>query len=304
MMRRFLFIASVLLAACRPAGHARADASLPAALRDVRFDQRLNEQVPLDIPLVDEQGRPVKLGDYFGEKPVILVLAYYRCPMLCTMVLNGLVRGLLDVRFEPNRDFQIVTVSFDARETPRQAAAKKKTYIDRYGRNGAAAGWHFLTGPQSSIDRLTKSVGFHYKYDPQRDEFAHASGIMVLTPHGKISHYFYDVQYSGRDLRLSLVEASEGKIGSPVDQVLLYCFHYDPKQGKYGPTIMALVRAGGVFTLFGLGVLIAWVSRRTRLQSRGDAAFNDSTEDSFPADVEPLYAHGNYPASAAEERLP
>jgi protein SCO1/2 len=238
-----------------------ADTQLPPSLRGVRFDQRLNEQVPLDIPLVDESGHAVTLGDYFNDKPVILVLAYYRCPMLCTMVLNGLVRGLLDVPFSPEQDFRIVTVSFDARETPEQAAAKKKTYIERYGRKGAAAGWHFLTGPQSSIDRLTEAVGFQYVYDRQRDEFAHAAGIMVLTPQGKISHYLYDVQYSGRDLRLALVEASQGKIGSPVDQILLYCFHYDPNQGKYGPQIMTMVRAGGALTLVGLGLFFAWVRR-------------------------------------------
>jgi protein SCO1/2 len=304
MMRCLLLIACLSLAVSRPPTQARADTSLPAALRDVSFDQRLNEQVPLDIPLVDEAGRPVTLGNYFGDRPVILVLAYYRCPMLCSMVLNGLVRGLLDVPFEPDRDFQIVTVSFDARETPRQAQEKKKTYVDRYGRKGAAAGWHFLTGPQASIDRLTESVGFRYKYDPQRDEFAHASGIMVLTPQGRISHYFYDVQYSGRDLRLALVEASQGKIGSPVDQVLLYCFHYDPNQGKYGPTIMTLVRAGGVLTLIGMGVLIVWARRRTRPEPLGGAALEDAAEDSVQSEWNPGLASDDHHSSGSEERRP
>jgi protein SCO1/2 len=165
MLRRFL-LAEITLVASLMAVAVRADSPLPAALRDVRFEQRLDEQLPLDIPFQDEQDRQVKLGDYFGDKPVILVLAYYRCPMLCTMVLNGLVRGLLDVRFEPGRDFEIVTVSFDARETPQLAAEKKKTYVERYGRKGADAGWHFLTGSQASIDRLTEAVGFQYKYDP------------------------------------------------------------------------------------------------------------------------------------------
>jgi protein SCO1/2 len=279
MLRRFL-LAEITLVASLMAVAVRADSPLPAALRDVRFEQRLDEQLPLDIPFQDEQDRQVKLGDYFGDKPVILVLAYYRCPMLCTMVLNGLVRGLLDVRFEPGRDFEIVTVSFDARETPRLAAEKKKTYVERYGRKGADAGWHFLTGSQASIDRLTEAVGFQYKYYPQRDQFAHASGIMVLSPQGRISHYLYDVKYSGRDLRLSLVEASQGKIGSPVDQVLLYCFHYDPSQGKYGTTIMGFVRAGGVLTLVGLGALITWVGRRTRnkLHEGSDANAGPSGE--------------------------
>jgi protein SCO1/2 len=273
MTRRHWLIAGIALSACWPVCLALADSELPQALREVRFDQRLDEQVPLDIPLVDEAGHPVKLGDYFSDKPVILVLAYYRCPMLCTMVLNGLVKGLLDVPFRPEQDFRIVTVSFDASETPQQATAKKKTYVDRFGREGAAAGWHFLTGPQQSIDRLTEAVGFHYSYDAASDQFAHASGIMILTPQGRISRYLYDVQYPGRDLRMALVEASQGKIGSPVDQVLLYCFHYDPSQGKYGPAVMALVRAGGVLTLVCLGLFIAWVRRRGRMvRSRTELA--------------------------------
>ena len=202
-------------------------------MQKVGFDQRLNEQVPLDLEFTDEAGQPVKLGDYFGDKPVILVLAYYRCPMLCTLVLNGLAQGMMDVPFDVGKEFQVVTVSFDPRETPELAAAKKKTYIERYGRPGAAAGWHFLTGSAASIKKLTRAVGFRYAYDARLDQFAHASGIMVLTPAGKISRYFYDVKYSGRDLRLGLVEASENKIGSPVDQILLYCFHYDPTEGSH-----------------------------------------------------------------------
>jgi protein SCO1/2 len=252
------------------AAPAAAESSLPPLLRQVGFDQRLNEQVPLDIPFVDETGKPVHLGDYFDNKPVILVLAYYRCPMLCTQVLNGLVRALLDVPFNIGREFRIVTVSFDPRETAELAAAKKKTYVERYGRQGAEEGWHFLTGQPEAIQRLTQAVGFRYTYDEKRDQYAHASGIMILTPSGKISRYFYDINYSGRDLRLGLVEASENKIGSPVDQVLLYCFHYDPTEGRYGATIMNFVRLGGVLTLLGLGTFIGLMWRHDRRRRAGD----------------------------------
>jgi protein SCO1/2 len=241
---------------------AQADASLPPILQQVRFDQRLDQQVPLDLPFVDDSGNAVKLGDYFGSKPVILVLAYYRCPMLCTQVLNGLVQAMQDMPFEIGKEFQVVTVSFDAREKPDLAAAKKKTYVERYGRPGAVAGWHFLTGADDAIHRLADSVGFHFTYDARRDLFAHASGIMLLTPHGRISRYFYDINYSGRDLRLGLVEASENKIGSPVDQVLLFCFHYDPSEGKYGATIMNFVRLGGVMTMLGLGTFLGLLWRQ------------------------------------------
>ncbi len=217
---------------------AHAQATLPPLLQNVGFDQRLNEQVPLDLAFRDEQGRDVELADYFHGKPVILVLAYYRCPMLCNLVLNGLTQTMRDISFDAGREFEVVTVSFDPRETPELAAAKKKTYVDRYGRSGAENGWHFLTGQQESIEPLAHAVGFRYKYDAFRDEFAHASGIVILTPGGKVSRYFYDIKYSPRDVRLGLVEASENKIGSPIDQVLLFCFHYDPAEGKYGAAIM------------------------------------------------------------------
>jgi protein SCO1/2 len=184
--------------------------------------------------------------------------------MLCTEVLNGLVRALLDIPFEVGKEFNIVTVSFDPRETPELAAAKKKTYLERYGRPGAQEGWHFLTGEESSIKRLTETVGFRYVYDERNDQFAHASGIMVLTPSGKVSRYFYDIHYSPRDLRLGLVEASQGRIGSPVDRVLLYCFHYDPIEGKYGPVVMSFVRLGGVLTVLALGTFFAILWRRER----------------------------------------
>jgi protein SCO1/2 len=235
----------------------QAGAAGPAVLNNVGFDQRLNEQVPLDLAFADEGGKPVKLGDYFGEKPVILVLACYRCPMLCTLALNGLVQGMRDMPFTAGEDFQVVTASFDPRETPKLAAAKKKNYVGQYGRRGAAEAWHFLTGKQESIDRLTRAVGFRYVYDPVQDQYIHTAGIMILTPSGRISRYFYDIHYPGRDLRLGLVEASAGKIGSRADQVLPYCFHYDPEIGKYSASVLNSVRAGGALTV-GLLVGMVW----------------------------------------------
>jgi protein SCO1/2 len=251
------------------ASQAQEQSSLPPILRAVRFDQRLNEQVPLDVTFHDESGREVALSQYFDGKPVILVLAYFRCPMLCTEVLNGLVRALLDVPLDIGKDFTVLTVSFDARETPALAAAKKKMYVERYGRPGAAEGWHFLTGDEENIQRLTQAVGFHFTYDPRNDQFAHASGIILLTPSGKISHYFSDIHFSPRDLRLGLVEASANRIGSPADQVLLFCFHYDPLEGRYGPTIINFVRLGGVLTILGVGSLFAVLWRQERRRSRG-----------------------------------
>ena len=243
---------------------APAQPALPPSLRGVGFDQRLDEQVPLDLAFRDEAGRSVRLGDYFGERPVILVLAWFRCPMLCTEVLNGLVRALLDIPLSPGKDFTILTVSFDPRETPELAAAKKQTYIERLGRPGAEEGWHFLTGDEEPIRRLTAAVGFRYRYDERNDQYAHASGILVLTPAGKVSRYFYDIRYSPRDLRLGLVEASANRIGSAVDQVLLFCFHYDPAEGKYGLAIMNFIRLGGVLTLLAIGTLVAFLWRQER----------------------------------------
>jgi protein SCO1/2 len=243
---------------------------LPPVLREVGFDQRLDEQVPLDLTFRDEAGRPVRLREYFDGKPVILVLAYYRCPMLCTEVLNGVVRALLDISLTVGKDFNVLTISFDPRERPELAAAKKTTYLERYGRPGAEEGWHFLTGDEEPIKRLTAAVGFRYVYDEDSGQYAHPSGIMVLTPTGKISRYFYDIKYSPGDLRLGLVEASESRIGSPVDQVLLYCFHYDPVEGKYGPAVMTFVRLGGVLTLLVLSWFFIVLWRREWRRARAE----------------------------------
>jgi protein SCO1 len=266
-MVRALIVLSMLLTLI--ASPALAQPALPPALRDVDFEQRLDARVPLDLRFRDENGQTVQLGECFGDKPVILVLAYFRCPMLCTEVLNGLVRALLDVRFDAGKEFSVVIVSFDHRETPAMATAKKKTYVDRYGRPGAAAGWHFLTGEEDAIQHLTQAVGFRFHYDARHDQFAHSSGIMLLTPEGRISRYFYDINYPARDLRLGLVEASQRRIGSPVEKLLLFCFHYDPMEGRYGPAVMNLVRLGGVATVLGLGLFMGVLWRQERRRKTG-----------------------------------
>jgi protein SCO1/2 len=238
---------------------------LPPALQKVGIDQRLNEQVPLDAVFKDESGNTVQLGQYFGKRPVVLSLVYYSCPMLCNQVLNGMVGTFKALSFKPGEEFDIVTVSFDSRETPALAAAKKKTYVDYLpagSRLKAMNGWHFLTGDEANIRRLTEAVGFRYNFDAATNQFAHASGIMVLTPEGKLARYFYGIEYSPKDLRLGLVEASANKIGSPVDQLLLYCYHYDPATGKYGAVVMNMVRLAGIVTVVGMVGLLLFLRRR------------------------------------------
>jgi protein SCO1/2 len=237
----------------------------PPGLEGVGIDQRLNEQVPLDLTFKDEQGKTVKLGDYFQSgRPVILNLVYFQCPMLCTEVLNGLTSALKVIRFTPGKEFEVVTVSIDPRETPQLAANKKQMYIKKLGNPEAAKGWHFLTGEQSQISRLADAVGFHYRYDAKLDQFAHAAGTMLITPQGKISQYYYGVEYSAKDMRLGIVEASQNKIGSLADQVLLYCYHYDPRTGRYGATITNIIRLGGVTTMIVLGGALVLLFRQEK----------------------------------------
>jgi protein SCO1/2 len=233
-------------------------------LNEVGFDQRLNAQVPLDLPFRDEGGGAVRLGDYIGEKPAILVLAYYECPNLCTLVLTKLVETMRGLAFDAGDQFNVVTVSIDPRDTPATAAAKKETYLQRYGRAGAEGGWHFLTGAEGAIQQLAQAVGFRYAYDERQDQYAHPVGIMVLTPQGTISRYFYDLDYTPQDLRLGLVEASAGKIGSPVDQFLLRCYHYDPVTGQYTLAIVNIVRVVGVASAALLGAFVLRMLRRER----------------------------------------
>jgi protein SCO1 len=239
----------------------RTAAAVPYALEGVGFDQRLNAQVPMDIELTDEAGKRVRLGDYFGSKPIILVLVQYECPRLCSLVLNGLVQGMLEMNFDVGKDYDVITVSFDPQEDSKLATRKKNNYLMRYGRPNAEAGWHFLTGEASEIKRLTDAVGFRYRYDEKQDQYIHASGIMILTPTGKLSRYFYDVNYRGRDLRLGLVEASDNKIGSAVDQILLFCFHYDATLGRYSASIMNFIRVLGVGTMLAIGGFVVFLNR-------------------------------------------
>ena len=249
---------------------------LPSALKNVGIDQKLNEQVPLDAIFKDEQGHDVRLGQFFKGKPVVLSLVYYACPMLCNQVLNGMLGSFRQVSFNIGEQFEVVTVSFDPRETPDLAAAKKITYISAYNRPGAEASWHFLTGDEANIKRLTESVGFRYLWDEQTKQFAHASGIMVLTPEGKIARYFYGIEYPPKDMRLGLVEASQNKIGTPVDALMLYCYHYDPATGKYGAVVMNIVRlAGGVTFFLIVGLLLV-------LRKRGGQGRSPTVSEARP----------------------
>jgi protein SCO1/2 len=228
----------------------------PPTLQNVGIEQRLDAAVPADLAFLDETGQAVRMGDYFGKKPLILDLVYYNCPMLCGESLAGLTGALRLVKFDAGHEFDVIVVSFDPRETPEMAAAKKADFVKRYGRPGTAAGWHFLTGSARSIDALTKAVGFQYQYDARRNQFAHATAIMVLTPQGRISRYFYGVDFPPKDLRMGLVEASQEKIGNAVDQVLLYCYHYDPATGKYGAVIVNILRLAAAATILILGGFI------------------------------------------------
>jgi protein SCO1 len=241
----------------------------PSILDKVGIEQRLNQQVPLDLTFTDESGKAVQLRQYFGRKPVILSLVYFQCPMLCSQVLNGLAGSLNGiVRFNVGRDFEVVTVSFDPRDTPQSAAENKKSYLKRYRRQGAAEGWHFLTGRKDQVDALAQAVGFHYAWDPQVQQFAHASGIMLLTPDGRLAQYYYGIEYYPRDVQLGLIEASQGKIGNVVDQVLLYCYHYDPAQGRYGAVVFNILRVSALVTVLLLGGFMIVMFRRDILTAR------------------------------------
>lgn len=238
---------------------------LPSALKEVRIEQKLGNQLPLDLNFRDESGQQVKLGQYFGKKPVVLSLVYYDCPMLCTQILNDMVTTFRVLPFQVGNEFDVVTVSFDPRETSALAAAKKKVYVDYLPekmRPGAQSGWHFLTGEQASIDKLTEAVGFHYRWDEQRKQFAHGSAIMLTTPQGVLSHYFYGVEYSARDLRFGLMESAESRIGTPAQELLLYCYQYDPATGKYGAAIKRILRVAGVLTVLGILAMILFLKPR------------------------------------------
>jgi protein SCO1 len=251
----------------------------PEALKDVTFQQRLNERLPLDAVLKDEAGRAVALGEYFGPrqagggtKPVIVAFVYYTCPMLCTQVMNGISSSLRALSFEAGKDFDVVLISFDPRDTPAAALEKKRSLMDYWKTTNSADGWHFLTGDADTVRRVANAAGFTYKWDEQTQQFAHVSGILVATPEGRLARYFYGIEYSPRDLRMALVESSEGHIGSAVDELLLYCFHYDPLSGRYGVVIMNLLRIGGVITVAGIvGIMLLLRRREPRLPVEGRA---------------------------------
>jgi protein SCO1 len=239
---------------------------MPGALQDVGFEQRLNETLPLDLMFRDEDNREVRLGEYFNRRPVVLAFVYYECPMLCSQVMNGVTSALTALDESAGSDYEVVAVSFDPRETPMMAAAKKKSYVDRYNRANAAHGFHFLTGSEASIKALTAAAGFNYAWDDQTQQFAHASGFVVATPAGKLSRYFFGIEYAPRDIKFALIESSAGRVGSLVDQVLLYCYHYDPKTGSYSFVAMKAVQLGGAFTLLALvGFVVVAIRRDYRV---------------------------------------
>ena len=240
---------------------------LPDALKTVGIEQKLGDQMPLDTELKDEDGKPVKLGAYFNTgRPVILAFVYYECPMLCNQVLNGLTGSLKGISFDAGKEFDVVAISFDARENdkPDLAKNKKTSYIERYARPDAEKGWHFLTGTQDAIDKVTSAAGFSYKWDEKSNQFAHAAGVMIVTPDGKLSRYFYGIDYSPKDVKFGIMESAESKVGNPAEKLLLYCYHYDPSTGKYGLAILRVIRVFGVLTLLGMGTMIFVFWRRNK----------------------------------------
>jgi protein SCO1/2 len=250
----------------------RADSTTPQTpdevIKRVGFDQKLNAQVPLNAVFRDENGQQVRLGQYFGEKPVMMILIQYRCTMLCSHEMNALMKSLKELKFDVGKQFNLLTVSIDPRETPELAAGKKKSYVEDYGRPGASAGWHFLTGKQESIDQLADSIGFHYVYDAKTDQFAHPDGVTILTPEGKASGYFFRLEYPARDLRFGLIEAASHKIGTPLDYLSLLCYHYNPTTGKYSVGVWKVMRLTGLIVVLGGLAWIAGSLLRERRQGR------------------------------------
>lgn len=274
MTRRITFLtltAALLIAAVpaqarktwtSPTGSAPPASQMPGPLQQVRFDQRLGEHVRLDTVFRDEAGRQVRLGDFFGERPVALVLAYYECPMLCDLVLNGLTGSLKALALDPGKDFEIVVVSIDPGENAALASEQKRQVLARYNRSGTESGWHFLTGDQAAIDALTDAVGFRYVYDADRDEYAHAAGVTVLTPEGQVSRYLFGIDFPPRDVRMALIESGDDKIGTLVDQAMLYCFHYDPVIGRYSAATMQILRGAAALTVIVVVLMIVLLRRR------------------------------------------
>lgn len=242
---------------------------MPEIMKKVGIEQRLNEQVPFDTEFKDEKGKTVKIGEYFGKRPVILALVYYECPMLCNEVLNGLTGSLKGLTFSAGKEFDVLAISFDARENdkPDLAERKKQGYLERYERVGSENGWHFLTGTQDSIDKVAEAVGFRYEFDKESNQFAHNGGIMVITPEGKISRYFYGIDYAPKDVKFAIMDSSQEKIGNPAEQLLLYCYHYDPSKGKYGLQILSVLRLISIAMLIGMGAMFFVYWRKNKKKS-------------------------------------
>jgi protein SCO1/2 len=261
---------ALLIGSLAPAASSAADApTLPDRFKGIGIEQRLNAQIPLDTVFRDENGVSVPLRTFFGQKPVLLALVYYRCPMLCSQILSGVVAGLRPLSLRPGRDFEVVAISFDPADTPPDAHAKRDHYSREYSSKAGTAGWHFLTGTEPSIQAVTQAAGFRYRWDPANKIFIHASGIMILTPEGRLARYLYGVDYEPKDLKLALVEASHNRIGSPVDQILLLCYHYDPKTGKYGAVVMNILQLAAVVLLLVMGTALFFLWRRDLRQHRG-----------------------------------
>jgi protein SCO1/2 len=259
----------LLLAVAGLPAAAQADPPLPAGLEGVGITQNLDAALPLDLRFADENGQPVALGDYFVEgRPVLLTLVYYECPMLCTLVLNGLVDALQQIDWTPGEEFEIVTVTIDPKEKPTLARMKKQQYIEDYGNPAAAPGWHFLTGEAPAIGALAETVGFGYRYLEDEDEFAHPAVVFIITPDGRISRYLFGVQHDPKTLRLSMVEAAAGRIGSPLDKFLLYCYRFDAKEGRYTPVAIRIMRVGGIGTMLILGAVLLTFWLREARQKR------------------------------------
>lgn len=274
-----MFLSVLLLAATAGPAWAQPSAPLSAPppgnpataqipmLRDAGLDQKVDSLVPADLAFVDESGRDVRLGDYFGARPIVLVLAYFECPVLCTQVINAVSSSIMPLTFDAGGEFEVVVVSFDPGETPSMARVKRDEFLRRYHREGAEAGVHFLTGREDAIGALTDAVGFRYAYDAKIDQWAHPAAITVLTPEGRVSRYLFGIEFAPRDLQFALMEAAEERIGTVVDRALLFCYNYDPQTGRYGFAIMTAVRVGGLFTLAGLGAFILLALRRERRQN-------------------------------------
>lgn len=263
---RALFKTALILLGLSCVSMASAQSLTENQLTDIRFDQQLGAQISLDLPFRDETGRTVTLAEYFGKKPVVLVLGYYQCPMLCTLTFNGMVEGMNDMKWSIGDEFNVVHVSINPKETPELAAAKRENYLKQYGRPSAAMGWHFLTGDEAQIQKLADEVGFHYAYDSSVEQYAHPSGLVILTPDGKVSKYFFGVKFSPPELFAALQDASKHNVGSPIQRLVLLCFHYNPIKGKYGAVIMMTIRILGAATLTGLAWLFIALIRSERIR--------------------------------------